>query len=116
MFRTPFWGATNHAVECRRLKQGMAMTDKPDGKDAPTTLSENALLRVVIGLVGISSLSAAVSLVILAMSKTNAALFSLGFVSALIGSGVSIWFALRIRTPAFATVSIWSLFALAFWS
>jgi hypothetical protein len=91
------------------------MADKPDIKNGRTTISENALLCVSIGLVGISSLSATVLFALLAMSRTNAALASLGSVSGVIGSGVSIWFTLRIRRVAFVAVSVWSLLPLAFW-
>ena len=112
---TQLFFETRAASPFQFLKQGMAMDDKTDTKNGRTTISENALLWVSIGLVGISSLSATVLLVLLATSRTNAALTSLGFVSGVIGSGVSIWFTLRIRRVAFVTVSVWSLLPLAFW-
>ena len=91
------------------------MTDKSDINNKPTTISENALLYVSIGFVVISSLSAAILLVLLAMSSTNVVLAAIGLVSGVVGSGVSIWFTSRIRRVAFVVVAVWSLLPLAFW-
>ena len=91
------------------------MTDKPDGKDGPTLISENALLGVSIGIVGISTLCVAGFYVLLAMSLKNAVLVMLGTLSGFIGPGVSIWFTFRTKRLAFLAVSIWSLLPLAFW-
>ena len=79
-----------------------ANTEKPGGKDGPIILGENALLGVSIGLVGISSSCVAIFFILLAMSLTNAILVTLGTVCGLIGSGVSLWFTLRIRRLSFS--------------
>jgi hypothetical protein len=94
----------------------MAMTDKPEGKGTRTTLTVNALLGVSIGLIGISSLSAVAFLAGNFVPLDRAASFALGFCSAIIGTGLSTWCALRIRRLALIEVAICSLVPFAFWS
>jgi hypothetical protein len=90
------------------------MTEKPEGNPARTIVSLNALLGVSIALMGVSFLSAVAFLA--GAPFDRAALFSLGFTASIIGTGVSLWCALRLKQAALLVVAICSLVPFAFWA
>jgi hypothetical protein len=96
------------------------MSDEPKQADGSQsnerpTIGPNAILRLVIGLVGISSLAAVVFLAGIHKPEIRGPFGSVGFLAAATGTGVAIWFAIRSRRWPLAAAAIVSLALLVFW-
>jgi hypothetical protein len=81
----------------------------------PQTTSPEGVLRFAIGCIVVSVLAALAFLVGGHVASVRGPAGGVGIMAALLGSGVALWFSLRVRNRGLVVATAFSVLPLAFW-